>query len=46
MPEEFEEQEIQETQEREVVETEVETEEQRVPVHVVKELRDELRQAR
>lgn len=47
MPEEFEDQEvIQENTEQEVVETEVEAEEQRVPVHVVKELRDELRQAR
>lgn len=46
MPEEFDEQEVRETQEQEVVETEVEAEEQRVPVHVVKELRDELRQAR
>lgn len=46
MPEEFEEQEVVETQE-EPVDSEVEAkEEQRVPVSVVKELRDELRQAR
>ena len=47
MPEEFEDQEVQETQEQETQTQEVEAqEENRVPVSVVKELRDELRQAR
>ena len=47
MPEEFEDQEVQDTQEQETQTQEVEAqEENRVPVSVVKELRDELRQAR
>lgn len=47
MPDEFEDQEITQETEEVVADTEVEAkEEQRVPVSVVKELRDELRQAR